>query len=171
MTGRAHRITRRVYRVQPGPHFQRLWLDIPKSEYRAIGNSAGGAWRAPPAYIENPLLPRADFIASKDFGLACPLSLLRAWPQIGIDRDCDIHPFRISGESQEYVLFRPKRVLAEDAALEGAVEGSFLFRPAEWSNEICATVVDGPGAASDDFLRFTKSFTGLELQLVGEASR
>jgi hypothetical protein len=156
------RPTKRIYRVQAAPQFQWLWLDIPAAQFRGIGDvPVGGAWRAPPAYVQNPLLPRADFVASKEFGLACPRSLVRAHPESGIERDCDLYPLRISGESEEYVIFRPRRVVSEDSML--SLESSMLFRTAADSNEVHAAVLEGSGQPFDNFLRFAQRFTGLEL--------
>ena len=176
------RITKRVYRAVPEPRFQRLRADIPETQLRSIGfTPAGGAWTAPPAVIVNPQDARADFVESAEFGLACPLSLVREHPESGIERDCELYPFRIADESQEYVIIRPKRVLGEDEVFEkaagreirmvrdSAVASSFLFLTAAWSKEIHVAIVEGPGQPVDNFLRFSRIYTGLELQLVGEA--
>lgn len=182
MMDSSDRITKRVYRVVPKPRFQLLRADVPETRLRSIGfTPAGSAWSAPPALIDNPQDARADFVYSAEFGLACPLSLVREHPESGIERDCEIYPFRIADESEEYVIIRPKRVLSEEEVFEksagneirkvrdSAVASSFLFLTAAWSKEIHAAIVEGPGQPVDNFLRFSRIYTGLDLQLVGEA--
>jgi hypothetical protein len=174
---------KRVFRIGArAGEFQSLQIDIPLAQFREIGEAAGGdSWSAPPFVIENPLLRRADFLYSKEFGLACPLSLVREYPGSGIERDCDLYPVRIANESQAYVIFRPRRALNEATIFDGdsnpptrklrasAINESFLFRMNHGTNDIYAAVVEGPEHPRDHFVSFAQRFTGLAWYLVAEA--
>ncbi len=173
---------KRVFRIEArAGEFQSLQIDIPLAQFREIGKATcGDSWSAPPFVIENPLLRRADFLYSKEFGLACPLSLVREYPESGIERDCELYPVRIANESQPYVIFRPRRALDKATLFEGdadlptrklrdaAISESFLFRMNNGTIEIYAAVVEDPRQPADNFLSFARRFIGLEWHLVAE---
>lgn len=138
-------------------------LDIPDSRFLENRESVfSPEWVAPPLAIENPVLPRADFVWSRDFGLVCPRSLALAHPESDIVRDCQLHAVRIDTESQEYVILRPRHVLAVNGDARAGI-----FRMNEGSLDICVVAETGAdGRPVDGFLDVASRYTGLDWRLL-----